>query len=296
MINCLTDGDDFLNSYLTNKKYIYLTSITQEYVDMTRNWYESLGNINSKDKALVVALDKTSYIQMQHYNIPSVYLESNIKTNISGEEWIEVEKATKLLAPCYIFKKYNIELINSDVDIVFFKDPYFKIKNEIKDGYNLAVMSDRFFQNFISKRKKGMEFFLNENKKEIMYYLPVAQNEYGIENGGFSFVKNFEKTKILKAFDVFHKNSSYFENFPKGKESGSLQTLTIKRYKEANLKVKVLNCFEFVNGSLWEVSYLRDRVKDDCYLVHHNFCYDLDPIIVRDKKTQKMKKYNHWYL
>jgi hypothetical protein len=295
MIDKLTDGDNFLDIFLKNKKYIYLTSVTHEYCEMAYNWFISLKNINSDHLCLVIALDEKCYTYMKHHSIPSVYLECNINSNLTGEDWIKNERETKVLAPYYIFKKYNIDIIVSDVDIIFLKDPIDKLNEEINDGYDICVMSDKRFHNFIPERKIGKSISVDDSKRRVIDNGFDAQTLYGYENGGFFYMKKDKKDKILDCFSVFYKDSDYYKKYNKLNEEQCLQSLTIKRYKESHLKVKVLSCFEFVNGSLWNIPYLKNKVKDNCYIVHYNFCDYMEPLKVKEDKTNKMKQNNHWF-
>ena len=296
MITNLTYGDDFLESFLRDKTYIYLSSVTHEFCEMAYNWFLSLKNIKSEHLALIVALDEKCYEYMKNKSIPSVYLNCKIQKNITGEDWIENERNTKILAPYYIFKKYNVDIIMSDVDIIFLKNPIKKLNDEMDENCDLLLMSDKRFYPFIPKRQAGKSISISENKKEIIDNGFDAQTLYGKENGGFCYLKQEKKEKILKHTDVFHKDSDFYKKYDKLDEENNLQSLTIKRYKETGLNVKTLSCFDFVNGSLWDIPYLKNKVKDQCFIVHYNFCDYMEPLKVKEDKINKMKQNNHWYV
>lgn len=301
MINQFTDGNKFLDNFLKNKSYIYLTSITKEYVTMTHNWFESLKNINSENLALVISLDNESYINLRKLNIPTVLLDLKITNNESKQDWIENEKNVKCIAANYIGSKYKIDIIHCDVDIIFLKDPFIKIQEFVDqdDDIDMIFMSDRRFDKFINKRKINVQTIVINGNKEVQYCGPTAQQLYGEEDGGFVYVRFSKKSKLLNDFlSVFYEKSSFYEKFPKNVEAGNLQTIFNARCKEFKLNVKKFNCFEFVNGSIWKIPYLKNKIKDNFYIVHYNFVepFDLAPIPLRDKKIQLMKDNNHWYI
>jgi hypothetical protein len=297
MIKKFTKGNDFLKSFLKNKEYIYITTVTHEFSEMTYNWFLSLKNINQEHLALVISLDEKCYNEMLKYNIPTVLLDVKIESNSNQYEWIENEKSYKTIGVHYIIKKYKINTIFSDVDIVFLKNPIERLKNEFTNC-DLLVMSDRRFDPFLTEREESYLKVVNYNKTQILNFGKTEQSKNGIKNGGFCYI-DINKTNLKKLEDtykVFYKNSEYFEKFEKGTEAGNLQTLSNKRYDECDLNVKMLNCFEFVNGSIWSIPYLKEKIKNDCYIVHYNYCYESTPELLKDFKINWMKENNHWYV
>lgn len=303
-----TDGNLFLKEFLRDKRYIYLTSVTHEFCDMTLNWLRSLKNINSDHLALVVCVDEACYKFMKSHHSACVYLNCDIESNATGEEWIENEKNFKLLALYIIFKHYDVDIILSDVDIVFLKDPIEKLLSELTPECDWLAMSDRVFVPFCAKRKQGRNLYISDDKTEIFDTGVTPQTLYGEENAGFSYIPNptapsrinqhskKDKARKLSFLENFQKGSSFYQTLPKGTEEGCLQTASNKKAKQDGLNVKTLSCLEFPNGSVWNVDYIRNKIKDTCYIVHYNFCDDLDPIKVKNEKTNRMKKHKHWYL
>jgi hypothetical protein len=303
-----TEGNEFLIEFLKDKQYIYLTSVTHEFCEMTLNWFLSLKNIGSSHLALVVCLDQKSYKFMLSCNIPCVYLNCDIESNDTGEHWIENEKKYKLIGLYIIYKKHDVDCILSDVDIIFLKDPIDKIKSELSAEWDWVVMSDKEYNSFLPSRKRNRDVEVSENKTEIFDCGPTAQSLYGEQNGGFSYIYNYSTSKKLgrnpekdvadrlQFMKNFHKNSDYYKKFPTCTESGCLQTIVNQKTKELKLNIKILSCFEFVNGSVWKVPYLREKIKNSCYLIHYNFCSFLDPHKVLKEKIIRMKEFNHWYI
>jgi hypothetical protein len=293
-MNAFTEGENFLDSYLSNKEYIYISSITKEYCEFAHNWFLSLKNINQHNFALMIAFDKEGYEYLLKNNIPCVFLDLKIQSNNTLIEWKENEKQINVDPRVYISKKYKINIINSEVDIVFFKNPINKLKEELTTDYDILCLSDKRFDHFVPNRKKDIVTHLSEDKKTVNEYGKTYQSIYGLENFGFSY--NPHNQKIINFWENFKKNSEYINKFPKYSEAGNIQTILIKGIKEFNIRVKKLSPFEFVNGMVWSVPYLRERIKDNCYLIHYNGCDDITPTKSKIKKIKKMKEYNHWYI
>jgi hypothetical protein len=90
--------------------------------------------------------------------------------------------------------------------------------------------------------------------------------------------------------------SFYIKEFPNDSEEGNMQTILIKAIKDFDIKVKVLSPYEFVNGMLWQIPYLRKKVEDKCYIVHYNGLDGKTPIESKNLKINLMKNFNHWYV
>lgn len=101
--------------------------------------------------------------------------------------------------------------------------------------------------------------------------------------------------KILEFWKDLDPSSEFINSFPKGDESGHLQTILINRLHDFDIKVKVLSCFEFANGSIWNNCHLKQSVKDKAYLIHYNFSDD-ELVSKRNGKVASMKKNGHWYI
>jgi hypothetical protein len=289
-----TEGNEFLDSFTSNKTDIFITSITNEYSELAHNWFLSLKNINLNNLALVIALDEECYKYMLKNNIPSVYLNSEIKTNKSTLEWKENEKEIKVDGPMFISKKYKLNLFYSEVDIIFLKNPIDKIKNEIDNNQDMICLSDKRFDVFYPNRKPNIISHLDKNSGRINEYGESYQSKYGIYNFGFSYIPYSQKN--MNFWEKLTKNSDYIKKFPKFKEEGNHQTILIKAINDFNISVKTLNPFEFVNGMIWNVPYLKNKIKNDCYLIHYNGLDGNTPIESKNLKIKKIKENNHWYV
>jgi len=288
-----TDGNEFLKQYLNNKEYIYITSLTHEYIEIARNWYESLKHINSNHLALVIALDEKCYKAMNIFNIPSVYWDAKIKSNKTYFEWIETEKKTKICGPLHIAKTFKVDILHSEVDIVFLKNPIQRLKQEIINGYDMTVISDKRFDQFHPNREQGIISHI-DNEGKVNLYGESYQKRYGIQNFGFSYMPTNQKN-INFWNDLSDISSEFMKKFKNNDESGWLQTILIEKLKKSNIKAKIMSAFEFANGSVWSNSILKEKIKDNVYLVHYNFCKN-DLKLKRDQKIFLMKQNNHWYI
>lgn len=295
---------DYLDFFLKNKSYIYITSLTKDFWEMGYNWVLSLKRINQEHLSLIICLDEESYFILKQLNLNCVFLNTNIQKNNTMEEWFENEKNYKIIGPYQIAKKYNVDFIVSDIDIIFLKNPVEKLKKESIDC-DFITISDKRFDPFLYNRRVNEITLLDPEKKTTTNIGSCPQNKNGIANGCFSYLnlsnKNI-KEKILNFYSVFIPNSKYYNNFYKTRsledtpEDLSLQSIVNYRYKQLNMKVKILNCFEFINGSIWKIPYLKEKVKNNCYLVHYNFCDETNPLTVKNDKIKWMKENNHWFL
>lgn len=296
MIAELTDGDAFLNSYLANKKYAYITSVTHEYADIAYNWFLSLKNIQSEHLAVVIALDKKCYEQMQKYNVPCVYINADISSNESYNEWLETEKRTKVIGPLYIAKKYNIDPIHSEVDIIFLRDPITKLKSEIESGYDLTAISDKRFDQFTPSRRQGIVSHVDRASGKVLLLGESYQKKHGEANFGFCYNSFSTSPKLFDFWESVLPDSDFLKKFNYEGIEGSMQTVLIHKIKEnSNVKIKVLSAFEFANGSIWDNPYLKEKVKEEGYLIHYNFSPD-EMSERKEAKILLMRKNNHWYV
>ena len=302
MINIdeIIKNENFLDNFIKDKPYLYITTTTNHYVDMTYNWFLSLKKINQEHLVLVAGIGEECYNKLQELKIPSLLIDFDVGNNFSKSECVEIEKNIKLILPFYILKKYKIKMFLSDTDIFFNKSPYTFIEPNVNENYDLFIMSDKRFDPFLPDRKLNTQTLISNNKKTIDYCGPTSVQLYGEEDGGFCFV-NVKTENYEKIFNFLYGfiTGEYIKNEPKGDQSGCLQTITNKLFKTLNANVKILKCFEFVNGSIWAVNYLKNKVKDTCCMVHYNYSgriWDLNTIDNKQEKIKWMKENDHWLL
>jgi hypothetical protein len=299
-IENIIKNKNFLDNFLKDKKYIYTTTTTEYYVDMTYNWFLSLKNIKQEHLVLVGAIGEECFNKLKKLNIPSVLIDIDIGSNFLKSEWVENEKKIKLILPFYIFLKYKLNMFISDTDVFFNKNPYLYIEPYINENYDLFIMSDKRFDPFLPERKLNVQSLISTDKLCVDYCGPTAVQLYGEENGGFCFF-NYKETEREKIFNFFNGfiDGSHVKNKPKGDQSGCLQTITNELFKKLNINTKLLNCYDFVNGSIWSIEYLKQKIKDTCCMIHYNYCksvWDLNTIDNKIEKIKWMKENNHWLL
>jgi len=287
-------GESELSEFLENSEEIILTSTTKEFIKICLNWYKSLSRIGLSHKVLVVALDDQSFFILRQENIKCILIPTNMINNTEAE-WIENEKKFKPLGPMYLLEKYNANLIHLDTDIYFFKD-FLPTLREHSNGYDIVMCSDQRYDFYTPKRIKDRIITVNYDKKSTSDWGLAEQLKYGKKNAAVSYFNQKSKKKILN-FIKLHFSDDIIKQFPTGTQDGDLQTMTNSKIilEQSGIKINLLNEFEFPNGSLWSVPYLRDQVKDSCYLIHYNYTSSADPALRQIEKINIMKKFNHWY-
>lgn len=288
-------GAENVTNFISNKKDVLITSTTIEFIDMLLNWYESLKNINLHNLAFAVALDKESYNILQSKNIPSALINSQIKNNTAGD-WIENAKKFKPKAVLHIYENYAVNLIHLDTDIIFFKNFIPKLTEEA-ENYDMVMASDRRFDPYTYERQKDKIITVDNDKKTVSDWGLAEQAKFGRKNGAVMYLPASTKRQVL---NYLKKNTSeeMYSKFPKGVQEGSLQTISNDKtlLEETGINIKVLSVYDFPNGSLWKIPYLREHIKDSCYLVHYNFHSHADPKDRFIEKISAMKQHGHWYL
>lgn len=275
--------------------YIVVTGVTKHFAKITYNWYESGKQVGISDAMCIFALDNEAHDYLESKGVPVFrWYNSDPDPNNNRAEWIELEKKYKFIIPLEVsvklLKKKFINVILSDTDIVFLKNPIHKLKQEIT-GCNFACITDKRFDFFNTKRQKDKIITVQE-KKYIKEWGTTDQSLYGEINGAFGcFPGTDQNLKFLNNF----LDPQIIERFPKGVEAGAAQTMFNTLLKEHSIKTKILNPFEFPNGSIWEVPYLRKEIIDKAYLVHYNFISkDYDYELFPEKKIIKMKEDGFW--
>lgn len=286
---------DFLKEYLKGKKNIFITTISKDFLDMTCNWFLSVKNI--KENSLVCALDEESYKELNLLNIPSVCLNVSIPKNLFYYDWEEYHKKYALVLHLYLYKHFKgLNAISSDVDVFFIKNPIKKLEKENK-GYDFTTMSDKRFDPFLSKRQPDILKKINKDGDKILNFGLTPQKKYGIINGGFSYFDTTKTSNLNLIADSAEKLiNEELDAYPKGTEEGTLQNIYNKIIKEKNFNVKILNAFEFVNGSIIQVPYLKEKVINNAFLFHYNFISPDTSLNMKNKKIKLMKENGHWFL
>ena len=85
MINIdeIIKNENFLDNFIKDKPYLYITTTTDHYVDMTYNWFLSLKKINQEHLVLVAGIGEECYNKLQELKIPSLLIDFDIGNNFS---------------------------------------------------------------------------------------------------------------------------------------------------------------------------------------------------------------------
>lgn len=294
-MSVFSKGEEKLRDLILVNPTIIVTSTTIDFIDMALNWYKSLERVNTHHLAFVIALDKFAYCTLEENNIPCALIDASF-TNNTASEWIENAKIYKPMGPLYIYNKYFINLLHLDTDIVFLKEFISKIEQE-SEGADIVMASDRRFDSFHHKRIKDKIISVNFDKKTISDWGLAEQAKYGEKNGAIMYLPRIKKEKNLHYLKTVTSKEIY-KHFPKGVQDGSLQTISNNKQliQKTNINIKTLSVYDFPNGSIWKVPYLRKNIKDTCYMVHYNFHSHAGPKQRLKDKITAMKKFGHWYL
>ena len=266
------------------------TTVNYTYIELTKNWLANLKKFNINN-IIVFCLDKQSFDALK--DITHCILQDTLSTLIQTRaEWIEAEKYFKYLAPLNYVKQNKCDILFSDVDVVFLKNPVDCIINNSRD-VDIVVMNDKRYDPFHRERKRGRIITINSNT--IKDWGISDQEKFGELNGSVAYYKYSEK--LVEYFEsVFNKRK--LEQYPVGVEDGAAQTIFndfINTYK-ADIKIKVLSVFDFANGSLLNVSYLKRKVLENACGIHYNFCENMDPIPSCVEKINRIKEDGFWYI
>jgi len=288
-------GAGSLDSFIKNKSTVIITNTTYDFIEMVLNWYESLKRVNLHEIAFVIALDKKSYDTLQAKNIPCALIDARMENNTAAQ-WIENAKRFNPRGVLHLYKNYSFNLIHLDTDIVFFKNFIPKLEQDAT-GYDMVMTSDRRFDTFTHKRVKDRIITVDYGKTTVSDWGLAEQAKFGEKNGAVMYLPQNTKEKNLAYLEKITSEEIY-KKFPIGVQEGSLQTIANSKalISETGVNIKVLSVYDFPNGSLWKVPYLRDQVKDTCYLVHYNFHSHAAPKLRLTEKIEAMKLYGHWYL
>lgn len=266
---------------------LIVSTVSINYLNLTLNWVENLNRFNLKDKILIFCIDDIIYNELKN-KINCLLVNSNLNIS-SRSDWIEAEKKFKCIAPINYAKINPTNLLVCDVDTIFLKDPLKEFKERSTD-VDIVTTSDRRYDSFHLQREHNKIITVDKNK--VIDWGHTDQFKYGEINGAVGYFKYSEN--ILQKFDQMYSNK-VISKYPKNIEKGAAQTIFNKEIKKTNLKVKILSVFEFANGSLLNVDYLKKKVIDSAIGMHYNFC-NPDPILGNIEKIEKIKKDGYWFI
>lgn len=279
-----------------DSKHLIVTSVTKQFAPLAHNWYQSGKNIGIEKPMCIFALDDDAHDYLEKNNIPVFRWDNKEpEPNTNRGEWIELEKKYKFKIPITVgltTLSERFDVVVSDVDIVFLKPPFEKISAEIQN-HDFCCITDKRFDIFNTKRQKN-KMVTVENKKTVKDWGLTDQSLYGEINGAFGYFPVNDRTiPFLNKLQ----DPEILAKFPKKVEAGAAQTIFNIMLKELKYTTKILDPFEFPNGSIWGVPYLKKEIKNSCYLIHYNFISkDFDYELFPEKKIALMKSDNLWFL
>jgi len=265
---------------------IICTTVSNNYLELTLNWIENLKKFKLEDKIVVFCIDEQIYNALK--NIVKCFLINKNLDIKSRGDWIEAEKAFKCLAPLNYVKEAKCNLLLSDVDVVFLKDPLHEFKKR-SIGVDIVTTSDKRYNVFNLKRQKNKIITVDN---EIIDWGYTDQYKFGEINGSVGYF-NYSESSVKSIEKIF--SCKNIKTYPKNIENGAAQTIFNKELKKVNLKVKILSVFEFANGSILNVDYLKKKALDSAIGLHYNFC-NPDPYIGYNEKIDKIKKDGYWFI
>ena len=233
---------------------------TSGHIDEARNCIHSYHKSTGKNNILVFALDKETKEAMDKENI-SCYYDSNFyDEEITYSDYMtkqfDIICYNKLLV-IYVSLLQNLNILWSDTDIVYFKDPFKKLNSYTK---SISIQND-VNSNFINNRLCA----------------------------GFMFFKNTEQSKLFLQRCIDYINNDYQRLIVS--KSDADQGI-INKFNDLNI-INVLSVEEFPNGLVWwgknDIKPL-DFDRKNSYIVHNNW------IIGLDNKIKRFKQDGLWFI
>lgn len=280
MLDKVADKTFNVEKVLTNRSVI-LTFITHEYCDMLLNWYKHLEKLEINNFVLVVCLDEEAFSYIVKKEIPCLYVdqdklinnESIVDITLLKKAYIEKHHICKAFYIGYITTKYNINVLHSDIDMIFLKSPLDRLEQIANKKYDMCAYMDLSYQELTTgKPREG-------------------------ETGGFGFV-------------IFYVTPGWYPKFLKKLSIDPLcidnndvgQTVMQKHFSE--IECHWLNSFLFTNYDIWKEKHVQQKIKNLCYCIHYNtsentWMYKMtaDKIGKRNNlKIERMRENGHWLL
>jgi hypothetical protein len=257
----------YLLNYLMKTKLITLTN--NGYKEYTQNLIESLRKLNISNLLNIYCIDPESYnfFKNNYKNNYVTYVENQF--NISDIQLFRDGNWNKVVYYKFQIIKENLEkgynVIFTDGDIVFLKNPFEYLKNNILEY-------DLLFQEDVLPLEKNNETTLATSKKDPLYY---SNDEIC---SGFMYIKCNQKNKTLFDSNFINLNSFICDQ------------LHINNVKE-HLNYKLLDRNLFPSGYYYytQKSFRDNDLDTGAFIIHFNYN---TPWL----KTGYMKKYNKWFL
>ncbi len=272
--------EEFLSRYLKDKTDVIVTFITQEFIDLLQNWYAHLCKLNLDNITLVICLDKKTYSFCQRQNIPCILLcQCDVLNNAQNEYilrakqfYVEGHHICKTFGIIHLVKTYKINILHTDVDMIFLKSPFNNLKDALGDKYEVAYYMDKFYAEIVGDRSK-------------------------IPSGGTGFIIFYITQKYIDILcDVTKTKHILIDDDDVGVDTFKVEFPAIRSCE--------LSSFLYTNIDVWQRDNIRKKIEDICYCVHYNMSADtwahkMSPSQIKEKnltKIERMKTYGHWLL
>jgi len=272
---------------LSNNGPVIACPVTVNYIEMAYNFIENLKKFSLDKNIYFQCLDEQVYKELSSV----VYCEKKtdiIKKVKNRGDWIEAEKYSKIPLVRYLLGTFKRDLLLSDIDIFYFKNPL-PLFYKYREDYDIVSSSDKPYFPFNMIRKRDRIVTCVPLPKD---YGITDQKKYGYMNGAVALYKYQEK--IIQKFDEIF-TLELLKSYPKRKEAGAAQTIYNTNIQRTGLTVKKLSVFEIANGSLLKVDYLKKKVLEEATALHYNF-FDPDPYIGYKQKIENMRSNEHWLI
>jgi hypothetical protein len=270
----ITADTEFLDNFVRNKQNIIIAFARMEYHEIVYNWFLHLKKHGLDTRALLICLDRDLYEFAKRKNIPTIHVNqdavvSSINTNPVKNAWKQPFHICQALVIEHITQKYNIDLIQLDVDMcVMKKDLVEQIYLEVEPDYDVCIYTNVKFSDL-----RQLEISASQNGGMILLWRPLFVKK---------FIDNIKKGSELN-LDAPDTNS------------------TLENIGEIfKIKGKKLHPFLFTNTTFWVVDDLRRVLTHVSYAVHFNMLRDVTKLNsdgLKDLVIQKvdlMKKYGLW--
>jgi hypothetical protein len=265
---------------------IITTTVSDNYRELTLNWIANLNLYNLKDNIVIFCLDNEIYNCIIEQNVKAYKLLDNVIINDRGD-WIELEKYHKATGPIMLADMYKKNILFSDVDVVFLKTPLDYFKSIDSD---IIVTDDKRYNKFHLARKENHIITIQDNVPKD--WGVTDQSKFGNLNGAVGYYR-YNKDIIAFFKTIFAKEN--IANYPQKIEDGAAQTIFNDGLTNQRISVEVVSVFDFANGSLLDVPYLKKKVMESAVGIHYNYC-DSDPYKGYREKIDKIKNDNFWYI
>jgi hypothetical protein len=239
------------------------------YIKYILNLLSSLKNINLSHKLIIYCLDKQSvnFLKNNFNDINVKYIDNEYNvtdlTDFRTNGWNKIVYYKLKIIKENLEKGYNV--IFTDGDIVFLKNPIDYLKSQIKD-YDMLCQED------VLPIKKE----LVENQNPLAYRDLSETDEL---NSGFMYIKNNEKMK--RFFDYTKIDINTFK----------CDQIYLNENKH-NLKYKKLELDLFPTGYYYytQIDYAKRDIDKLAYIIHFNFNF------AKTTKIEYIKLHKKWFL